>query len=101
MSEWKDWPDDWPLYKQSCFGSWEKACDMLVGACSCGASHAEGEFEMRDGKLFRYGKEVETLPRSNRIYFGGISRSDLEALRDGKRVDITMVDGAKVELRLL
>ena len=55
------WPENWPLYKQPCFGSWDDACDMLVGPCRCGASHQEGEFEYRDGWLYRYGKKVDAL----------------------------------------
>lgn len=45
----KTWPVDWPRYKQS-----SELCDMLVGDCSCGAQHQPGEFELRDGVLYRY-----------------------------------------------
>lgn len=55
------WPKDWPRYKQACFGSWVSACDMLVGHCQCGAFHKPGEFKLKkDGRLFRYGKQVLT-----------------------------------------
>lgn len=54
----KAWPDDWPWYKQACFSSWDDRCDTLVGPCRCGAGHSEGEFEYRDGKLYRNGRTV-------------------------------------------
>lgn len=53
-----EWPEDWPWYKQSCFLSFDKKCDMVIGFCSCGAAHFEGEFQIIDGKLYRYGKPV-------------------------------------------
>lgn len=56
--EFKGWPEDWPKFKQPCFGSWESACDMLVGPCACGASHDPGEFEFKHGVLYRYGSVV-------------------------------------------
>jgi hypothetical protein len=63
MSERTDiigWPDEWPIYKQGCFGSWDDCCDMLVGPCKCGAWHQPGEFELCYGLLFRYGQQVPT-----------------------------------------
>ncbi len=54
----KPWPSDWPLYKQECFFSYDDACDSLVGPCSCGAWHEEGEFEFKDNVLLRYGQPV-------------------------------------------
>jgi len=59
----KEWPDDWPFYKQACFNSWSDCCDMLVGPCKCGAWHQPGEFEFFEGKLYRYNKHVPTEPR--------------------------------------
>lgn len=58
MSDCKDWPIDWPWYKQGCFVSFDQRCDALVGPCSCAASHKENEFELRDGLLYRYGERV-------------------------------------------
>ncbi len=55
------WPDGWPWYKQSCFGSFDKRCDMLVGPCACGASHQLGEFELRGGILWRYNSPVRDV----------------------------------------
>lgn len=54
------WPEDWPWYKQMCFGSWDDRCDMLVGPCACGAWHQEGEFEWDEKRqvLYRYGEVV-------------------------------------------
>lgn len=62
------WPDDWPQYKQICYGSWDSCCDALVGPCRCGAWHQEGEFELKDGKLYRRGEDVTncTRPRQRR-----------------------------------
>lgn len=60
MVDVRPWPTDWPTYKQACFGSWDKCCDMLVGPCSCGASHLPGEFELLMGILFRNGERVPT-----------------------------------------
>lgn len=60
MNNFKCWPSDWPQYKQACFLSWDKACDMLIGPCSCGASHQDGEFEYKNNILYRYGKPVNT-----------------------------------------
>ena len=57
-NEFKAWPTEWPMYKQECFGSWEKRCDMLVGPCSCGAWHHEGEFEYKDGYIYRKGEQA-------------------------------------------
>lgn len=64
MPSFIEWPRHWPLYKQVCFGSWEKACTALVGPCNCGAWHDEGEFEFKDGVMLRYGKQVETRERT-------------------------------------
>ncbi len=61
----KAWPEDWPLYKQANFASFEDACDVLVGPCSCGAWHKEGEFEFKDGILFRYDKQVRSQKEIN------------------------------------
>ena len=58
MSKLISWPDDWPQYKQTCFASWEKRCDMLVGPCFCGAWHQPGEVAWRDGHLYRCGELV-------------------------------------------
>ncbi len=49
----KTWPVDWPRYKQS-----SEICDAIEGPCSCGAAHQLGEFELRDGTLYRYGTSV-------------------------------------------
>ena len=62
-TEIKEWPDDWPLYKQKCFGSYDKCCDMLVGPCCCGAWHQENEFELKIDGLYRDGKLVESRKR--------------------------------------
>lgn len=59
------WPTDWPVYKQSCFGSFDDRCDMLVGPCACGASHQPGEFELRTDGLYRYDKKVDGRDTSN------------------------------------
>ena len=58
MSELREWPNDWPRYKQVCFANWTDACDMLVGPCSCGAWHREGEFLFEHGVLRKNGKPV-------------------------------------------
>lgn len=55
-NELKSWPDDWPQYKQVCYGSWNDRCDMLVGPCACGAWHKDGEFELIGGVVYRYGE---------------------------------------------
>lgn len=49
------WPDNWPWFKQACYVSFTDRCDMLVGPCSCGASHFTDEFKYLDGTLYRYG----------------------------------------------
>lgn len=59
MSNVVGWPSDWPVYKQSCFGSFDDRCDMLVGPCACGASHQSGEFELKSDGLYRYGKLID------------------------------------------
>ncbi len=59
------WPKTWPLYKQGCFGSWDDACDIVVGPCSCAAWHKKGEFTFRKGVLRRYGKEVAVRDTSS------------------------------------
>ncbi len=33
---------------------------MLEGGCSCGAQHQPGEFELRDGVLYRYGTSASS-----------------------------------------
>lgn len=55
------WPSNWPYYKQDCLGSWEKRCDMLVGPCCCGSWHQVGEFEIKNGLLYRDGRKVNFL----------------------------------------
>ena len=72
------WPEDWPRYKQACFGSWDSACDMLIGPCACGAGHAPGEFHLEGNQLFRYGKPVPSKPR-------GITPG---IMIDGQRVEV-------------
>lgn len=62
-NEMQVWPEDWPLYKQVCFGSWDSRCDVLIGPCACGAWHSEGEFELKEGVLYRYGELVPTITR--------------------------------------
>jgi len=47
------WPENWPRH----FNGGE-LCDMLIGPCSCGASHERREFELINGILYRYGKIV-------------------------------------------
>jgi len=54
----KAWSENWPWYKQGCFGNWDDRCDTVVGPCSCGAWHVDGEFELINETLYRYGKEV-------------------------------------------
>ena len=51
----KTWPVDWPRYEQS-----SELCDALEGFCSCGAQHEHGEFELRDGVLYRYGTSASS-----------------------------------------
>jgi hypothetical protein len=52
------WPAEWPWFKQTFYADFRNRCDVLVGQCSCGAWHTEGEFELRDGYLYRYGNLV-------------------------------------------
>lgn len=66
MSECKAWPKDWPWYKQACWSTFADRCDTLVGPCSCGAWHGEGEFTYQDGILRRYGEQVRN---SDLTYF--------------------------------
>lgn len=54
------WPDGWPR----CQNWTNDPCDALVGPCICRAWHAPGEFELRNGELFRYGEKVACLPAS-------------------------------------
>jgi hypothetical protein len=53
--ELKPWPKDWPPYRQACYGSPDDNCDMLIGPCACGAWHKVGEFELREGVVYRRG----------------------------------------------
>jgi hypothetical protein len=48
------WPPDWPRYHNAN----NEPCDVAVGPCACGAWHLAGEFEMRGGTLYRYGRPV-------------------------------------------
>jgi len=54
MEPWEDWPKNWPEYHNANVD----ACDTKIGACACGATHVAGEFDFKDGKLFRYGQET-------------------------------------------
>ena len=59
------WPKDLPRYVQDCFcGDMDAACDMLIGPCSCGAWHDEGEFrfDASTGELLRNGRVVTAYP---------------------------------------
>lgn len=49
------WPNNVPEYHNANID----ACDMWVGPCACGAWHQEGEFEFKDGNLYRCGEKVE------------------------------------------
>ena len=50
------WPESWPKYYNG-----GQLCDMLVGTCSCGAWHQDGEFSLSFcDVLYRYDKPVAT-----------------------------------------
>lgn len=48
-----NWLEDYPPHYNG-----GTLCDAWVGYCSCGGYHKMGEFELRDGVLYRYGKAV-------------------------------------------
>lgn len=80
-SEIVPWPETWPLFRHAT-ASFENACDVLVGPCLCGASHGVGEFEYRDGQLYRFGKLIPVefvMPRENNYVF-----RELDTERDAK-----------------
>lgn len=49
------WPKNYPEHYNG-----GQLCDMLIGPCSCGASHQVDEFCYRFGILLRYNKVVAT-----------------------------------------
>ena len=42
------WPIHWPKYYNG-----RDPCDMLIGPCSCGATHSAGEFSLRDDGMIQ------------------------------------------------
>lgn len=56
------WPEDWPDYHNG-----SELCDMLIGPCSCGASHQPGEFRFDGTFLYRYKKVVRQTQRGDKM----------------------------------
>ena len=56
-------PYDWPPY----YNGINQPCDVCEGPCICGAWHKAGEFQFKDGTLFRYGKPVATVEKKAEV----------------------------------
>lgn len=57
------WPENWPSYKQPCYGN--TFCDALIGPCACAAWHEPDEFKLVNGIVCRSGRPPEEERKNN------------------------------------